>query len=134
MSIQEGYTITQSFSKEQINELHKYITGPLCDLYGATTHLSYPGDDSPIFPKIYHIRRYNGLPLLPAVDTVLEITVEESVTNVEAYFYSKWKRNKVFDKLGKISGLELSPRPVAWKHRDIEEILASAQEGSYWMN
>jgi len=134
MIIQEGYTINQSLSQVQVEELWQYITGSLCDLYGASTWLSGYPEDTPTFPNVFKIKRYNRLPLFPAVDTILEIVVEKDMTNVEAYFYSKWKRNKVVHKLEEISDLKLTPRPVAWKQTDIEKIVASARDGSYWLD
>lgn len=122
MPAQVGYRINHPLNKEEVWRIKDYVTGPLCDLYGATTGIHYGGA-----PDEYVIERVNELPLLPRIDKMLEINVGSDCTLINCYFARSSWATKFKKKLEKLTNDIADIVNADWRIVDIERVLAEAE-------
>ena len=123
MSIQIAYTIAKPLSEETVKTIWRYVSGKLCDLYGAQTAIHLGG---PTWG--YVIERTNELPFLPRIDKILEITFPGNSTLINCYFARDRYVIKTKSKLEEITGEAVTVVKLVWKRIDIEAVLRKVNQ------
>lgn len=115
MSIQVGYKINHPLDEQEVGRIKDYITGKLCDIYGART-----GIHRGRAPETYIIERLNRLPILPRVDKILELNIDRDSTIINCYFSRCSWVNKFKKKLENLIEGSVSIIDVDWRIIDIQ--------------